>query len=116
MAIDKNKILAGREAADAYRAAHAKLYNQPWHKGVPEEHTPLLEKLVADLEKQGYTSECADFKDKSAEVLAKFWADSDLRNLQDLGYNDRADFDTQMSALTDEDKAVKQAELEAMWK
>ena len=53
---DKQKVLNGRKAVDAYRANHAKLYAQPWHRGIPEEHTPLLAQLLADLKKQGFNS------------------------------------------------------------
>lgn len=54
--IDKEKILAGRKAVDAYRTAHTQLHSRPWHKRIPEEHTPLLNKLLAKLKKQGFNS------------------------------------------------------------
>jgi len=113
--VDKDKILAGRQAVGAYRQAHAKLYVGGWHKDIPEEHTPLLEKLVADLEKQGYTSAHIDFKAKSAEVLMKFWVDSDLINLQELGYKDRADFKAKIGELPDEEKGVALEALRVKW-
>lgn len=53
---DKAKIFEGRKAIDAYRAAHAKLYLSVDKKGIPEAHTPLLEKLLANLKKQGFSS------------------------------------------------------------
>ncbi len=40
--LNKEKTLAGRKAVDAYRTAHAALYSTGWHKGIPEEHAPLL--------------------------------------------------------------------------
>lgn len=52
----KDKILSGRKAVDAYRQAHTQLHSQPWHRGIPEEHTPLLEKMLADLKEQGFNS------------------------------------------------------------
>ena len=52
----KKAILKGRKAVDAYRAAHAQLYAQGWHKGIPEEHIPLLETLTKALNKQGFAS------------------------------------------------------------
>lgn len=52
----KENILAGRKAVDAYREAHAKLHNKPWHRGIPEEHTPLLDKLRANLKGLGFDS------------------------------------------------------------
>jgi len=50
------KILAGREAVEKYRANHLKLYEGGWSKNIPKKHTPLLEKLLADLAKNGFTS------------------------------------------------------------
>ncbi len=44
--VDKEKILAGRKAVDAYRKAHRQLHSKPWHRGIPEEHTPLLNIMV----------------------------------------------------------------------
>jgi len=61
--IDKHKVLAGRKAVDAYRKAHTQLHAGGWYKGISEEHTPLLNKLVATLEKLGFT-------------LASFWVKS----------------------------------------
>lgn len=75
--IVKGKILAGRKAVDAYREAHRQLHSGGWYKGISEAHTPLLEKLVADLEKTGVTSTEKDFEPKKNEILAKFWAASD---------------------------------------
>jgi len=54
--ISRDNIQAGRKAVDAYREAHAKLHAGGWHKGISEDHAPLLEKLVATLEKLGITS------------------------------------------------------------
>ena len=90
---DREKILAGRKAVDAYREAHTQLYSKPWHRGIPEEHTPLLEKLVTDLAKLGYASTGKELKDKSPEILAKFWTDSDLLNIQEHGFIDKKDFE-----------------------
>lgn len=88
----KEKILAGREAVDAYREAHHQLHSKPWHRGVPEEHTPLLETLVTALEKLGFTSTETDFEPKKTEILAKFFNASELLNIQELGFTDREDF------------------------
>lgn len=98
----KDNILAGRKAVDAYRTAHTQLHSKPWHKGIPEEHTPLLKVMVKALEKQGFTSE------KTEEVLAKFWDASDLLNLQELGFKDRQDFEKR---ATDKDREA----LEETW-
>ena len=52
----KEQILKGREAVDAYRAAHTQLHSKPWHKGVSEDHTPLLNIMLAALKSQGFNS------------------------------------------------------------
>ena len=91
----KTKILAGRKAVDAYRAAHTALHREPWRKTIPQEHTPLLEKLVADLEKIGITSTELEFEPKKTEILAKLWADSDLLYIQELGFASREDIETE---------------------
>ena len=56
MIIEKEKILAGRKAVDAYHVAHNLLHSKPWHKGVPEEHTPIVNNMMAELKKQGLSS------------------------------------------------------------
>ena len=89
---DKQKILAGRNRVDAYRTAHTKMHEKPWHKGVSEEHTPLLEAMVKALDGLGFTSTEAEFEPKKTEILAKFWAESDLQNIKELGFVDREDF------------------------
>lgn len=71
--VDKAKVLAGRKAIEAYRIAHAQLHSKPWHKGIPEEHTPLLVKLLSDLGKLEFTSTEIDFEPKKTEILAKFF-------------------------------------------
>lgn len=90
--VDKKKVLAGREAVDAYREAHLQLYSGPWHEGIPEEHTPLLETMVDALEKLGYTSTETDFGPKATEILDKFWDENYLLNLEELGFTSRDDF------------------------
>lgn len=80
--VDKVRILAGREAVDEYRAAHTELHSMPWHRGVPEEHTPLLDNLLVKLEGQGLNS------------LDEFFTTSEELNIQELGFEDKADFDS----------------------
>ncbi len=48
MPVGKQKVLKGRAAIDAYRAAH--------RTKTPEEHTPLLDVMLAELKKQGFNS------------------------------------------------------------
>lgn len=71
--LDRQKVLAGRKAIEAYRTAHAALYSKPWHKGVPEEHTPLLKALINVLKGFGFTSSETDFEPRKTEILAKFF-------------------------------------------
>jgi hypothetical protein len=92
----KESILAGRNAVDAYRDAHRQLHIEPWRKGIPQEHTPLLNELLAKLQEEGLTS------------LDEFFAASDELNIQELGYKDRADFETKAIATDIE-------ALERMW-
>jgi len=81
----KENILAGRTAVDAYRETHAKLYDKPWHRGIPQEHTPLLNDLSAKLKEEGFTS------------LDKFFDASEELNIQELGFASREDFEAKAS-------------------
>jgi hypothetical protein len=92
----KDNILAGRNAVDAYREAHHQLHLQPWHRGIPQEHTPLLDNLLADLKGRGFT------------LLDEFFDASEELNMQELGYIDRQHF---TANATDTDSQA----LEEMW-
>jgi len=74
------KILEGRKAVGAYREAHIQLYSKSWHGGIPEEHAPLLNELLAELGKQGFNS------------LQRFWDTSEELNIQELGFISKEDF------------------------
>ena len=78
----KKEILAGRKAVDAYRETHRLLHSKPWHKGIPEEHTPLLNVLLAELEGQGFDS------------LKAFFDASKLLNIQEFGVTSGKDIKT----------------------
>lgn len=78
---NKSKILAGRKAVDAYREAHRQLHSKPWHRGIPEEHTPLLNKQLAKFKKLGFNS------------LQEFFDASELLNVQELGYASKEAFE-----------------------
>ena len=94
--ISKNKILDSRKAADAYRTAHTKLYSKGWHKGIPEEHTPLLNTMKAGLKKKGFNS------------LDEFFSASELDNIQELGFVDRTDFEAKITELNkDAERHIK---------
>lgn len=73
MPIDKAKIIAGRKAVDAYRQAHHALHSKPWHRGIPEEHTPLLNIMLGAFKGLGFNS------------LQEFFDASKLLNIQELG-------------------------------
>lgn len=81
--IDKEKILAGRKAVDEYREAHRILHSKPWHKGISEEHNPLLEKQMAEFKKQGFNT------------IQGFFDASELLNIQELGFASREDIKTE---------------------
>ena len=70
--MNKGKILAGRKAVDAYRTAHAQLHSKPWHRGIPEAHTPLLNIMLASLKEQGFHSP-QEFFDASV-ILKDGWS------------------------------------------
>ena len=92
----EENILAGRTAVDAYRADHAKLYDKPWHRGIPEEHTPLLNIMLGALSEQGFNT------------TDEFFDASDLLNIKELGFASREDFEANASA---DDREA----LEEMW-
>jgi NADH:ubiquinone oxidoreductase subunit D len=94
---DKQKIVKAREAVDAYRLAHTQLYSGGWYKGIPEAHTPLLNTMLSDLKKQDFNS------------LDEFFTASEELNMQELGFKDKADFD---SKATDADRKA----LEGKWR
>ena len=93
----KQKVLAGRKAVDAYREAHRALHSKPWHRGMPEEHTPLLNIMVKA------------FKGLSFNTIQEFFDASELLNLEELGFASREDFEAKAAESDGE-------ALEAMWK
>jgi len=88
--VTRSKVLEGRKAVDAYREAHRQLHSEPWHRGIPEEHTPLLNKLLAELEGQGQG------------WLQEFFALSELLNLQELGFSSKEDFEARATEADSE--------------
>ena len=82
----KENILVGRTAVDTYREAHRQLHSKPWHRGIPEEHTPLLNVLLAGLKEQGFNS------------LDQFFDTSRELNVQELGFASREDFRVRATA------------------
>lgn len=84
---DKTKVLKGREAVDAYCQAHTKLHSKGWHKGMSEEHTPLLDKVLVKFKEQGFNS------------LEDFFTASEELNIQELGFASTLDFNKRMAEL-----------------
>ncbi len=70
------KILSGRLAVDAYRLAHAQLHSRGWHKGIPDEHTPLLKVMLKALGRQSFNS-LGEFEDASEELNAEEFGDAE---------------------------------------
>lgn len=93
---DLSKILAGREAVDAYREAHGQLYVGGWYKGISEDHTPLAETMLVEFKKQGFNT-IQEFFDASGEL-----------NIRELGFVDRQDF---RAKATDANREA----IEGMW-
>ena len=87
MIFTEGQILKGRKAVDAYRTAHTALHFKGWHKGIAEEHTPLLDKLLADLKEQGFNS------------LGEFFAASEKLNIQELGFGRVINFYSEIDRL-----------------
>ncbi len=85
---DKAMVLNGRATVDAYRVAHAQLYLGAVKESIPKAHTPLLEKMLADLKVQGFNS------------INEFFTASELLNIQSMGFKDMVDFDVK-ATLTD---------------
>lgn len=81
------KVLKGRKAVDAYRTAHTALHNKPWHRGIPEEHTPPLNILLGGLKEQDFNS------------LAEFFGASEELNIQELGFNSRSELRAEIDRL-----------------
>ena len=77
---EKLRVLSGRLAVNAYRLAHSQLHLTGWHKGIPEERTPLLNASLAELKKQGFGS------------LDEFFAASEELNTKELGFRSTGDF------------------------
>jgi len=86
---EKQRIRKGREAVDAYRTAHVALHKKPWHRGVPEEHTPLLNIMLKALQELGFNNPWELFRA------------SDELNMQELGFASREDFEAR---ATEEDE------------
>jgi hypothetical protein len=93
---EKLGVISARLAVDAYRLAHTQLHSTGWHKGIPQEHTPLLNTMLGEFKKQGFNS-LQEFFDASQEL-----------NILELGFKSKEDFETKAT------QAEREA-LEGMW-
>ncbi len=94
--LERLRVTSTRLAVDAYRLAHSQLHSTGWHKGIPEEHTPLLHNLLAELKEHGFMT------------LHRFWDDSQELNIMELGFKSREDFEAKATRADGE-------ALERMW-
>lgn len=84
---EEAKILAGRKAVDAYRTAHSHLYDGGWHRGIPEEHTPLLNIMLGAFRGLGFNT------------IQEFFDASELLSIQELGFASRQDFEAKAAEV-----------------
>lgn len=80
MPINKERIAKGRKAVNTYRDDHALLYTTSGIN-IIKEHRPLLETMLAEFVKRGFSS------------LKEFWGASNLLNITELGFVDEVDFE-----------------------
>lgn len=90
--LDKTKILKARKEFEAYKVAHAKLYQKGWHKSIADEHTSLMLKLLEGLDEIGISSSESTIERKAADILGQFFSASEEWNMTQLGFADRDDF------------------------
>lgn len=93
---ERLRVISARLAVNAYRLAHTQLYATGWHKGIPEEHTPLLNTMLDEFEQQGFNS------------LQEFFEASQELNILELGFTSTDDFEAKAT------EAQREA-LEGMW-
>jgi hypothetical protein len=93
----RDRVELGRQAVSDYRAAHTQLHTQSYYPQIHDDHTPLLRKLEDDLREQDFSS------------LDGFFNASEELNLEELGFEDRIDFETRAT------QADREA-LEAKWR
>jgi len=79
--MDLKTITKGREKVEAYRVSHKLLHSS----AIPKEkldvkHQAAMDKLLADLRRLGWDS------------LNSFYTDSNLFNVQEMGYTDTAEY------------------------
>ncbi|KKM92046.1 hypothetical protein LCGC14_1222340 [marine sediment metagenome] len=77
--VNKKQVSAGRKAVEAYRTAHSQLHAGGWYKGISDDHTPLLNTMLAEFKRQGFNS------------LDEFFDTSELLNVQEFGFTSKLD-------------------------
>lgn len=67
-------VREGRRSMEAYRLAHTEISKNGYYKGLSEDHIPLLQVLIADLEKQRFRAidNGLSFDKRSDQVLSEF--------------------------------------------
>jgi len=81
---ERLSVTSGRQAVDAYRLAHTQLHSKGWRKGIPAEHTPLLNTMLDEFKQQGFNS-LQEFFDASQEL-----------NMLELGFISIEDFEARL--------------------
>lgn len=65
--MDKEKILQGRGVIQEYQMSHRELHAKPWTRDVPEQHTPLINKMKEQLQRLGFST-LEDFSQADKEL------------------------------------------------
>lgn len=84
--MDKDQVLAGRLVVEAYRTAHVKLHEGSWHRGIPEEHTPLRNIMLKAFKELGFNT------------IQEFFDTSHLLNIQELAFIDVEDYEARATS------------------
>jgi len=72
MATAKQRVSSGRVFVNSYRLAHGKLHQKPWHRGTPDEHTPLLDAMVNKLKTTGFNNIQEFFDANKVTITAEY--------------------------------------------
>lgn len=94
--LEKQQVQGGRQAVEAYRQAHRELHTGGWSKNLAGEHRKLLDILLDELGKQGFTS------------VEQFASASQELNARELGLDSKEELETK--ATEDQRQAI-----ERMW-
>ncbi len=109
------RIANGRDYVDAYRSAHIFMGSGGRYKGLSEDHLPLLQALVSELEREGYISTALLFEDRKTEILQKFWLSSSNWDVKELGYKDWADYTATLGLMSSVARGLEADKLRGKW-